>query len=81
MKIMAQHQAYTRASRASKSPDEVSPEFPQRGTTPGPDDVYDPDFSGRNSRSDSDSARYWDVGSSYGGSSYDGGGGGGYVLF
>ncbi|MFN8608269.1 MAG: hypothetical protein U0931_12105 [Vulcanimicrobiota bacterium] len=60
MRIAAQnHTSYTRSNRRSNSPDEVSPEFPQRRTTPGPDDVYDPDRCGRGS--EGGSARYWDV--------------------
>lgn len=31
----------TRGRQSGGGPDEVSPEFPQRRTTPGPDDVND----------------------------------------
>lgn len=69
MRIAAQNISYTRSNSRSKSPDEVSPEFPQRRTTPGPDDVYDPDRGGRSDGGDS--ARYWDVdNSSEGGSAW-----------
>lgn len=72
MRIAAQnHTSYTRSNRRSNSPDEVSPEFPQRRTTPGPDDAHDPDRCGRDSGGD---ARYWDVDNN----SYEGGG---LVLF
>lgn len=73
MRIAAQNHSYTRSNSRSKSPDEVSPEFPQRRTTPGPDDVYDPDHCGRGS--ESGSARYWDVDNS------SDGGGSAWVLF
>ena len=67
MKIAAQNQFYTKTASKSKRPDEVSDEFSQRRTTPGPDDVYDPDRCGRGS--DQGSAHYYDSDSS-GGSSW-----------
>ncbi len=63
-----------RSSRSERTPgpDDVPPEFPERHTEPGPDDVYDPDFSPRRGGSDYDGPHF-----------YEGGGGGGFggVLF
>lgn len=64
--------AATRAQSSKSGPDDVDPEFPERHTEPGPDDVYDPDMPRRGG------------GDSGGGSPWfnEGGGGGGFdVLF
>ena len=56
-----------RSRQSGGGPDEVSPEFPQRQTTPGPDDVYD---SGGCGRGQSSGPYYYD--SNGGGDSYVG---------
>lgn len=67
---LANSQLRYTASRAKDGPDDVPPEFPERQTEPGPDDVYDPDFGRRGGGS-----------SDYGGHFDEGGGSGGWVLF
>ena len=57
-------------SRSNGGPDEVSPEFPERQTTPGPDDVYDSGTCGRG-QSSGGGAYYYDSGCG-GGDSYSG---------
>jgi hypothetical protein len=59
------HNAY-QSHRAARTPDSQQSEFPQRKTTPGPDDVYDPDYSPRHSGNDS-----YDWGSGGGGAQSD----------
>lgn len=61
-----QNLARNSASKGSKNPDEVSPEFPERYQDPGPDDVYDPDTARRPSR-EYDGPHYYDSGSDGGG--------------
>lgn len=64
MTIQSQSQmTNTRAASRRSNPDEVSPEFPQRHTDPGPDDVYDPDFDQRGgNRGGYDGPHYYDGG-------------------
>lgn len=58
---------YTRAANRRSNPDEVSPEFPERHTEPGPDDVYDPDFDHRRGdRGGYDGPHYYDTDTSGG---------------
>lgn len=43
----AQQHSQSQRARSKGGPDEVASEFPQRQTSPGPDDVYDPDAGSR----------------------------------